>query len=205
MQKIKIILKWIVYLIGYLVAPLLSLNKKFQDVYISHKMQNNFAVCGNNPRIGYPIYQSGAKYAYVGDNFISRPGLRLECLNRYNDQIFHPHLTIGDNFMCHYGCHIGCINNIAIGNNVTLGSHVLIIDHSHGSNEDLDIPVMKRPLHSKGPIKIGDNVWIGENVCIMENVSIGKNSIIGANAVVTHNIPPRSVAVGVPAKVIKQL
>ena len=64
---------------------------------------------------------------------------------------------------------------------------------------------MKRPLHSKGPIIIEDNVWVGENVCILENVRIGKCSIIGANAVVTHDIPPYSIAVGVPAKVIKKI
>ena len=67
------------------------------------------------------------------------------------------------------------------------------------------MPVAKRRLHSKGPIIIEDNVWIGENACILENVRIGKCSIIGANAVVTHDIPPYSVAVGVPAKVIKTI
>lgn len=205
MQETKNILKWMVYLVGCLIAPLLALNRKFRDIYISHKMQNNFATCGVDPRIKEPIYHTGDKFIYVGDHFISRPGLRIECLSVYNDQKFLPQLIIGNNFICHYNCHIGCINKIIIGDNVTIGSNVLIIDHSHGTSDDIDTPVMNRHLHSKGPIKIGNNVWIGENVCIMENVSIGENSIIGANAVVTHNIPPRSIAVGVPAKVIKKL
>ena len=86
-----------------------------------------------------------------------------------------------------------------------IGSHVLIEDHSHGTIQEIETPVAKRNLHSKGPIIIEDNVWIGENVCILENVTIGRCSIIGANAVVTHNIPPYSVAVGAPAKVVKSI
>ena len=84
-------------------------------------------------------------------------------------------------------------------------SCILIEDHSHGTADDIDTPVAKRRLHSKGPIIIEDNVWIGENACILENVRIGKCSIIGANAVVTHDIPPYSVAVGVPAKVVNTI
>lgn len=52
---------------------------------------------------------------------------------------------------------------------------------------------------------IGDRVWIGDKATILPSVVIGDAAIIGANAVVTRNVPPRSVAVGNPAKVIKQL
>ncbi|MBL4677498.1 MAG: hypothetical protein JKY70_15040 [Mucilaginibacter sp.] len=53
------------------------------------------------------------------------------------------------------------------------------------------------------PVIIEDNVWIGETVSVLPGVTIGKGSIIGASAVVTKNIPPYSIAVGNPAKVIK--
>ena len=52
---------------------------------------------------------------------------------------------------------------------------------------------------------IGKNVWIGRNVSIMPNVNIGDGAIIGANAVVTHDIPAKSVAVGIPARVVKSI
>ena len=54
------------------------------------------------------------------------------------------------------------------------------------------------------PVVIEDNVWIGENVVILLGCSIGFGSIIGANSVVTGNIPRNSIAVGVPARVIKK-
>jgi len=53
------------------------------------------------------------------------------------------------------------------------------------------------------PITVGDNVYIGNNVIILPGVNIGNNVIVGAGAVVTKSIPENSVAVGVPAKVIK--
>jgi acetyltransferase-like isoleucine patch superfamily enzyme len=88
-----------------------------------------------------------------------------------------------------------------------MGRKVFITDNSHGSftREQLDIRPNYRPLISKGPVIIEENVWIGEMVCIMPGVTIGRGSIIGANAVVTKSIPPYSIAAGVPAKVIKQL
>ena len=61
---------------------------------------------------------------------------------------------------------------------------------------------MDRPLISKGCVVIEDNVWLGDNVCVLPGVTIGKGSVIGANSVVTHSIPPYSIAVGTPAKIV---
>ncbi|WP_280537348.1 DapH/DapD/GlmU-related protein [Halopenitus sp. POP-27] len=57
--------------------------------------------------------------------------------------------------------------------------------------------------NSKGDIHIGNNVWIGASVFITEGVEIGDNAVIGANSVVTRDIPPHTIAAGVPAKVQK--
>lgn len=65
------------------------------------------------------------------------------------------------------------------------------------------MPPRKRKMTSNGPIIIGDNVWIGDKVTVLGGVTIGNNSIIGANSVVTKDIPPYTVAAGIPAKVIK--
>lgn len=90
-----------------------------------------------------------------------------------------PQPIIGNNVSYNYYCHIGCLNKIVIGDNVMLGSRVVIEAHSHGTTDYLNMHVAKRKLHSKGPIIIEDNVWIGENACILENGRIGKCSIIG--------------------------
>lgn len=69
--------------------------------------------------------------------------------------------------------------------------------------EDKSKPILEQGVSSQN-IKIGNNVWIGHGVYVMPGITIGDNSIIGAKAVVTKDIPSDSIAVGVPARVIKK-
>ena len=89
---------------------------------------------------------------------------------------------------------------ISIGKNVHLTSGIKFITHDGGTllfrNKIPDLEITK-------PIEIGDNVYIGNNVIILPGVKIGSNVVIGAGAVISKNIPDNSVAVGVPARVIK--
>ena len=75
-----------------------------------------------------------------------------------------------------------------VGKNVTISQQVSVLQGPKGTHVD-----------------IGDNVILGAGCKIIGNVKIGSNCIIGANAVVTHDIPPNTVAAGVPARVIRKL
>ena len=154
-----------------------------------------------------PFYVRGYQYIHIGECFSSGPGFRIECWDKYQKDLYNPSITIGNNVCFNYRCHVGAINKIIIGDNVLIGSQVLITDHSHGEStkEELGVSPAKRKLYSKGPVIIGDNVWIGEGACILSNVTIGNNSIIGANSVVTHDVPPFCVVGVNPAKIIRQL
>lgn len=105
-------------------------------------------------------------------------------------------LQIGDH--CGFsGVSIWCSKEIIIGDNVRVGANTVIMDgDAHYDDPRTSIPKS---------IKIEDNVFIGANCVIKKGVVIGKNAMIGMNSVVTHNIPANSVAVGIPAKVIKVL
>jgi len=153
--------------------------------------------------IEHPFTIIGPEYITIGRYFSSRPGLRVEC---YNHGIKPPILVIGDNVSVNFRCHIGVINEIRIGDNVLIGSNVLITDHSHGttSYDDLTQPPTQRKLCSKGPVIIEDNVWIGENVSILPNVRIGQNSVIGCNTVVSKSVPSYCVVYGNPNKIIQR-
>ena len=89
---------------------------------------------------------------------------------------------------------------ITLGKNVYLTGDIKFITHDGGTllfrNKVPDLEITK-------PISLGDDVYIGNNVLIMPGVTIGNKVIIGAGAVVTKDIPDNSVAVGVPARVIK--
>ena len=89
---------------------------------------------------------------------------------------------------------------ITLGSDVHITNHVSFINHDGGTLLFRDrVP----DLEITKPITVGDRVYIGNNVLILPGVNIGNDVIIGAGAVVTRDIPDNSVAVGVPARVIK--
>ena len=91
---------------------------------------------------------------------------------------------------------------LTIGNGVRIAAHTIIIPQQH-TFEICDIPIYEQSVSGIG-IKIGDDVWIGANCTVLDGVTIGKGSIIGAGSVVTRDVPEYSVAVGVPARVIRK-
>lgn len=153
-----------------------------------------------------PYYIRGKSSISWGSGFTTGVGIRLDAFSR--SDLKTKLIVIGERVQINDYVHIGAIESIRIGNDVLIASKVFISDHNHGrynqadERSSPDIPPADRTLFSS-PIVIEDRVWIGENVCIMPGVTIGKGAIIGAGSVVTHSIPAESIAVGVPAKVIK--
>lgn len=115
----------------------------------------------------------------------------------------HRNVSIGRNCSFNRNVFIDAGENgeIIIGNNVMIGPNTLLRAEDHRFDR-IDIPMCEQG-HNAGVINIEDDVWIGANAVITRDVTIGTGSVIGAGAVVTHDIPPYSVAVGVPARVIK--
>ena len=145
----------------------------------------------------------GAKHISIGSDTVVHEYSRLmtNCLI----EGVTPELVIGSD--CNIGSRamITACRSIVIGDHLLTGSNVLITDNAHGAStyEQMQLPPLQRPTTSKGGVRIGNNVWIGNNACIMPGVTIGDGSIVAANSVVTKDIPPYSVAAGVPAKVVK--
>ncbi len=99
-----------------------------------------------------------------------------------------------------YTCISG--NPITIGKNCLLASNIGIYASNH-TFSDLSKPIREQG-HTYEGVTIGDDCWLGTGVKVLDGVTIGKGSVVGAGAVVTKNIPPYSIAVGVPAKVISK-
>ena len=93
---------------------------------------------------------------------------------------------------------------ITIGKHVEITTGVRLITHDGGVWVLRDDPAYS-DYDFFGPIKIGNNVFLGNNVIVLPGVTIGDNCIIGAGAIVTRDIPPDSVAVGIPAKVLENI
>lgn len=170
--------------------------------------KKRLANIGKNSQIGQNFSIINPDGISIGDNFSGGCDIALWSWNAVNIKGNDCKLIIKNNVSITDRCIISAANRIEIGNGCLLGRDTFITDNSHGENisiNELNISPHERNIFSKGTVIIGDNVWTGKNVCIMPNVKIGNGAIIGANSVVTHNIPPYSVAVGSPAKVIKTI
>lgn len=165
----------------------------------------------NNPKRKCRIYRHvrivGGKNITIGDGTIIYGHCVVEAIPELNGTQYSPRINIGQGCAVGEYSHITAINSIEIGNGVLTGRRVLISDNNHGEfvREDLVIPPRQRRIVSKGPCIIEDNVWIGEGAIILGGVRIGESSVIAANAVVTKDVPPFSLAAGVPARTIKTI
>lgn len=115
-------------------------------------------------------------------------------------KIFSPEaVSIGDGVSLNTGVVIDACNGgrIEIGNDVLIGPYCVLRSADHVFS-DLSKPI-KSQGHAPGKIVIEDDCWLGSHVVVTSNVTIGKGSVIGAHSVVTRDIPPYSVAMGVPA------
>jgi acetyltransferase-like isoleucine patch superfamily enzyme len=183
-----------------------KLRNEYAKIYLSY-LREQFRQCGKSLVIEQPMSIHMPSKITIGENFVARSNFKLRAFDKFNEHEYDPDIVIGDDVYVATDCHIAAIGKITIGNNVSLASFVTIIDHMHGRSDygDIDVPVMRRCLTTKGPITIEDNVWIGEHSVVLSGVNIGKNSIIGANSVVTASIPENCIAAGAPARIIRRI
>lgn len=156
--------------------------------------------------IRLPLDIRNKKHIKIGKGLTTGFGCRLEAYPQKD--ISEPILIFGEHVEINDYVHIAAGEKIVVGDHVLIASKVFISDLNHGNykgdNPDSPLSMPNNRKLSTNPIIIKDNVWIGEGVCIMPGVTIGYGSIIGALSVVTKDIPDYSIAVGSPAKVVKE-
>lgn len=157
---------------------------------------------GKNSLIRKPIMIHGKKFILIGKNVSIRRGSRMEIITDWKNEKHTPRLNIGDNVTIEENFHIACAEEIVIGHDVTISFDVMIMDNEHNFKKNTKI--FDNSLKT-APVEIGDYTFIGAGVKILKGVKIGKNCVIGAGAVVTSNISDNSIALGIPAKVIKKV
>lgn len=206
---IKHILQSIGYIFSFLNIQIVNHSLRWiqMQFYVGYKKRlfHSFG-CSTIYPFSTRIY--GGEYIDIGDNSELSKGMTITAFCKHNNQLFHPHISIGNNVSIGENAHITACGIIKIGDGVLTGKNILITDNSHGflnQIKELNIKPLDRDLKVKGNIIIGDNVWIGSGAVILSNVKIGCGSVIAANSVVTSDIPAYSVAAGVPAKIVKQV
>ncbi len=110
-------------------------------------------------------------------------------------------LEIGHHAFINYGCSIGASELIRIGPRCRIGTDVIMMDNNYHCIE----PERRDEMPVSQPIVLEENVWLGSRVIVLPGVTIGAHSVVGAGSVVSRSIPPRTVAVGQPARVVRSI
>lgn len=165
--------------------------------------RKKFYFYGHKAILEKPYKQlTNPEYISVGNNTTILRDFRLAV---YGEEADCPVISIGNDCYIGFGFTVlaGDAAKITVGNEVLIASNVLITNENHGNNPTVSSNYMDQELVC-ADVEIGDGCWIGEKVCILPGVTIGKRSIVGAGSIVTKSIPEYSIAVGNPAKVLKQ-
>ena len=156
-----------------------------------------------------PLYQHRGRHAVIHRSVrMDTPPYRKFSLGNYSvvESYSCINNAVGDVIIGDYtrvGLHNTIIGPVTIGSHVNLAQGITVTALNHNFSET-DKRIDEQGV-STTPVTIDDDVWIGANAVILPGVSIGTHSVVAAGAVVTKDVPPHSLVVGVPAKVIKQL
>ncbi|MHB8571660.1 MAG: acyltransferase [Candidatus Dormibacteria bacterium] len=184
----------------------LWLGRLHRRLHRAERTEPVFARRGPGTHVSDGAAVTGSAYIELGARVYIHDGVRLEALdaNPYTGQALgSPRLVLEDGVSINRGAHIGCIGEVVVEQDVAIGGGVFITDHNYRLG-DPDIALKNQPLSFDGAVRIGRGSVLGEHACILPGVTVGEFSMVGAGAVVTHDVPPRSVVAGVPARVLRR-
>lgn len=165
-----------------------------------------FAEAGSKCTVVSPFYTVNPDRVVLGDEVYIGPGCRIETVPEPEGAgagtRLDPLLVIGDRVRLGHRVAIAAMNRVEIGAGTNVASGCYISDNNHSIDPE-GPPYRDQPI-TGSVTKIGKSVWIGHNVCVLAGATIGDRAVIGAGSVVRGEIPPYSVAVGAPARVVKR-
>lgn len=170
-----------------------------QKIFYVPIFRSRLDQCGRGLALpnGIPWVEGQLKIC-VGDN-VTLDGTAITSGSVHKEPI----LIIGDRTEVGYHTHINVSESIRIGNDCMIAAECFITDND-GHPLDPQRRIRKEPVRANEikPIIIEDNVWIGKRTVVLKGVTIGTGSVVTANSVVTRSLPPYSIAMGVPAKLV---
>jgi len=128
----------------------------------------------------------------LGESTVIRPPLYVD---------YGVHIRVGARTFVNFGLVALDVAEITIGDDVQIGSNVELLTPVH----PLEPGPRRNKLEAAKPIRVGNNVWLGGGAIVCPGVSIGENTVVGAGAVVTKDLPANVLAVGNPARAIREV
>jgi lipopolysaccharide O-acetyltransferase len=165
-------------------------------------LSSQFGQLGAGSRISPPFRFGGLRGISLGQNVMIHRDCWIHVLGGHGDDSL-PKILIKSGAGIGMGATISAVRRVEIGEYVLLARNVYISDHAHAF-ENIAVPIVQQGVDHIAPVVIGEHTWLGQNVVVLPGVTIGKHCVIGANAVVNSAIPDYCVAVGAPARVVRQ-
>ncbi|MEB7503029.1 sugar O-acetyltransferase [Arthrobacter koreensis] len=128
----------------------------------------------------------------LGEGTVIRPPIYVD---------YGKYITVGARTFINFNLTALDVAPITIGDDVQIGPNVQLLTPTHPLAAD----PRRDKLEAARPIAIGNNVWLGGGVMVLPGVSIGENTVVGAGAVVTRDLPANVIAVGNPARIVREL
>lgn len=176
---------------------------KFAIRYLTHKLFSGFHHLGWKVVFENNVVVRGTQHIHIGNYVTIDSNTMIYAVKSGVSQSTRPQIVIEDRAGISTGAVILAAKEVKIGKDAMVGPNTVIVDYDY-HYENVETPIFDQGFNSIKPIRIGRGAWIGANVTICSGVTIGRNSVIGANSVVKDDIPDYSLAVGAPAKVVKQ-
>ncbi|MEV8273333.1 acyltransferase [Microbacterium sp. NPDC077184] len=174
--------------------------QRVRDALFSAFVSRGFATFGAGSRILLPFRTGNPHLIEIGRSVLVGPSSWL-MVPRVDAGT--PVIHLGDRVRMNQTS-ITAVREVTIGDAVDLARGVYISDHMHGF-DDVGVPIRDQPLVRVAPVRIGAGAWLGQNVVVMPGVTIGEGAVIGANSVVTRDVPAHTVAVGAPARALREV
>ena len=162
-----------------------------------------FKEIGRGARISPPFRSCGLRNISLGEGVIIHRDCWIHTIPASEAEETSTKLLIGSHAGIGMGASISAARKIVLGEHVVLARNVYISDHAHAF-ASVEVPIGQQGINNIAPVLVGRETWLGQNVVVLPGVTIGKHCVIGANSVVNSSIPDFSVAVGAPARVVKQ-
>jgi acetyltransferase-like isoleucine patch superfamily enzyme len=176
--------------------------KRFWYPLANIKNRFLFGEYGRDVYIGPGVIVNRPRFVSLGDRvrILRNTNINLHPRDKRSEEML---LKLGNDVIISENCYISACYSIIIEENVGISPNVMIIDNSRKPG-DVIRPSKEQDISTDGYVKIGADSWIAFGSCVLPNVTIGRHCIIGALSVVNSDIPPYSVAVGSPARVVKR-
>lgn len=174
--------------------------QRARDAAFTFLVRGGFARFGRGSRILLPFRVGGAQRIAIGDRVLIGASSWLLVPT---EESVGPCIELHDRVRMNQTS-ISAVRSVVIEEAVGIARGCYISDHSHGF-DDPAVPIRDQPVVRVAPVRIERGAWLGQNVVVLPGVTIGHGAVIGANSVVREDVPPRTVALGAPARVVREL